>query len=67
MLSQLAIGWLHWRQWERGHTTDSPKGSRRMHTLRKLPNSKPKTPKKTQGIAEHSSRTWQVACRSIIV
>jgi nucleoside triphosphate diphosphatase len=50
MLSRLAIGWLHWRQWDRGCTTDSPAGSRTMQTFRKLPSSKPHIPKKTQAI-----------------
>src|ERR1700733_10139559 len=49
-LSQLAIGSLHWRQCDRGHTTDSPAGNRRMQTLRKLPSSKPHNPKKIQPI-----------------
>src|SRR3984885_276943 len=52
MLSQLAIGWSHWRQCERGHMTDSPAGSRTMQTLRKLPSSKPNNPKKMQGIMD---------------
>ena len=57
MLSRLAIGWSHWRQCDRGHTTDSPAGSRRMQTLRKLPSSKPNNPKKIQGIMgeDHSN------------
>jgi nucleoside triphosphate diphosphatase len=50
MLSRLAIGWLHWRQWDRGRTTDSPAGSRTMQTFRKLPSSKPHIAKKTQAI-----------------
>ena len=50
ILSRLAIGWSHWRQWDRGHTTDSPTGKRTMQTLRKLPSSKPHNPKKIQGI-----------------
>ena len=48
-LSQFAIGSSHWRQCDRGHTTDSPAGSRTMQTLRKLPSSKPNNPKKRQG------------------
>ena len=50
MLSRLAIGWLHWRQWDRGRTTDSPAGSRTMQTFRKLPSSRPHIAKKTQAI-----------------
>src|ERR1700742_432701 len=48
-LSQLAIASLHWRQCDRGHTTDSPAGKRTMQTLRKLPSSRPNNPKKRQG------------------
>jgi hypothetical protein len=36
------------RPWKQ--TTDSPAGSRRMQTLRKLPSSKPNNPKKIQKI-----------------
>src|SRR3984957_6975496 len=50
MLSRLAIGWLHWRQWDLGRTTDSPAGSRTMQTFRKLPSSKPHIAKKKQAI-----------------
>jgi hypothetical protein len=50
MLSRLAIGWLQSRQCDRGHTTDSPAGRRRMQTLRKLPSSKPNNPKKIQDV-----------------
>src|SRR2546422_2880258 len=41
MLSRHAIGCLQCGQVERGRSSDSSRGSRRMHTLRKLPTQRP--------------------------
>jgi hypothetical protein len=53
-LSQARTVLPHEKQCDAGRTTDSPRGTRAMQTLKKLPHSAPNTPATTSAAGEVS-------------
>ena len=59
MLSNARTGAWHAKQCDPGLTTDNPRGTRAMQTLRKLPHRAPQSPAKAMAPGDESqSRGW---------